>query len=256
MSGKDHTPYVDTKVEAGIATITFFHPSHNALPGNLLERLVVALDQVAADTAVRVVILKSGGDRTFCAGASFDELLAIRDKDQGKRFFMGFASVINAMRRCPKLIIVRVQGKAVGGGVGIAAAADYCLATRYAAVRLSELAIGIGPFVIEPAVRRKIGLAAMAELTVSTNWRDAEWAAQKGLYAQVLEDQEKLDLEVDALARRLSSFHPAALEEMKAVFWKDTEDWDRILPARAATSGRLVLSAFTRKALEEFKGRA
>jgi methylglutaconyl-CoA hydratase len=168
---------------------------------------------------------------------------------------MGFAGVINAMRRCPKLIIVRVQGKAVGGGVGIAAAADYCLATRHAAIRLSELAIGIGPFVIEPAVRRKIGLAATAELTVSTDWRDAAWAAQKGLYAQVLEDQVSLDQAVRALAQKLVSFNPDALREMKSVFWQGTASWDEILLERAAISGRLVLSEFTRKTLTAFKNR-
>lgn len=248
-------PYVNTDIQEGIATITFFHPAHNALPGDLLHRIVRALDQVGAEEKVRVVVLKSGGDLTFCAGASFDELLAIRDKDQGKRFFMGFAGVINAMRRCPKLIIVRVQGKAVGGGVGIAAAADYCLATRHAAIRLSELAIGIGPFVIEPAVRRKIGLAATAELTVSTDWRDAAWAAQKGLYAQVLEDQVSLDQAVRALAQKLVSFNPDALREMKSVFWQGTASWDEILLERAAISGRLVLSEFTRKTLTAFKNR-
>lgn len=253
MSSTNQAAYVATKIKEGIATVTFFHPGHNALPTALLDQLVVELEQAGADSEVRVVILRSAGNRTFCAGANFDELLAIKDEEQGKRFFMGFAAVLNAMRRCPKLIIVRVQGKAIGGGVGLAAAADYCLATRYAAIRLSELAIGIGPFVIEPAVRRKLGLAATTELTVSTDWRDADWAARKGLYAQVLDDQEALDQEVQALARRLASFNPEALREMKAVCWQGSEDWDRILPARAAISGRLVLSTFTRKALQEFK---
>lgn len=255
MLNKRKQAYVSTTIREGIATLQFYHPSHNALPSDLLSQIVTALDEVGSQVEVKVVVLESGGDRTFCAGASFDELLAIRDKDQGKRFFMGFASVINAMRRCPKLIIVRVQGKAVGGGVGIAAAADYCLASRHAAIRLSELAIGIGPFVIEPALRRKLGLAATASLAVSTTWRSAEWALEKGLFDQVLEDQETLDQEVAALAYRLASFNPAALREMKAVFWEGTEDWDRILPARAATSGSLVLSEFTRKALEAFKAK-
>lgn len=249
-------PYVNTDIQEGIATITFFHPAHNSLPADLLDQIVTALDRMSVEASVRVIVLQSGGGRTFCAGASFDELLAIRDKDQGKRFFMGFARVINAMRRCLKLIIVRVQGKAVGGGVGIAAAADYCLATRYAAIRLSELAIGIGPFVIEPAVSRKIGRAATVELTVSTDWRDAAWAAQKGLYAQVLDDQASLDQEVKALAHKLASFNPEALREMKSVFWQGTESWDEVLLERAAISGRLVLSEFTRKTLTAFKNRS
>lgn len=236
-------PYVDTAIQSGIATITFFHPSHNSLPGDLLTKLVSALDKVGLDDSVRIVILQSGGNRTFCAGASFEELKAIRDETQGKNFFMGFANVINAMRRCPKFVIVRVQGKAVGGGVGLAAAGDYCLATQHASIRLSELAIGIGPFVIEPAVKRKIGLAATSELTISTDWRDASWAQQKGLFSQVFSDQETLDKAVRELAQKLTSFSLEAQLEMKKVLWKDTDSWDTLLPERAAISGRLAISA-------------
>jgi methylglutaconyl-CoA hydratase len=228
-----------------VATITFFHPAHNSLPGDLLAKLTDALEQVSENEEVKVVLLQSAGNRTFCAGASFDELKAIRNEAQGKSFFMGFANVVNAIRRCSKFVIVRVQGKAVGGGVGLAAAADYCLATKYASVRLSELAIGIGPFVIEPAVSRKIGLAATAELTISTEWRDANWAQQKGLFAKVLPDQETLDTEVTALVDKLARFSLEAQQEMKQVLWKDTESWDTLLPERAAISGRLVLNGLS-----------
>jgi len=204
-----------------------------------------------------VIVLKSVGDRTFCAGASFDELIAIDDFETGKRFFMGFANVINACRKCPKLIIGRVQGKAVGGGVGLASATDYCLATKYAAVKLSELAVGIGPFVVGPAVERKIGTSAMTQLAFNaTEWRSAEWACEKGLYADVFETIEQLDAAVMQLAGKLALSNPEAMRLMKQAFWKTADHWDDLLAERAAMSGKLVLSDFTRKAIEKFKSKA
>jgi len=250
--------YVRTDMlENGIARITFSHPAHNSLPGYLLAALTTAIDEAGKAEAVKVVILQSAGDRTFCAGASFDELSSIEDLDVGRKFFMGFANVINACRKCPKLIIGRVQGKAVGGGVGLASAVDYCLATKFAAVKLSELAVGIGPFVVGPAVARKIGDSAMTQLAYNaTEWKPAAWAADKGLYAEVLEDAEKLDEQVLALANRLAQSNPAAMQEMKQAFWKDADHWDSLLAERAAISGKLVLSEYTKEAIQRFKSKA
>lgn len=247
---------VETQIEAAIATITFTHPSSNALPGKQLKSLAEAIDAVGKDDAVKVVVIKSGGDRAFCAGASFDELLAIEDLEGGKAFFRGFARVINAMRCCPKFIIVRVQGKAVGGGVGIAAAADYCIASKYASVKLSELAIGIGPFVIGPAVERKIGKAAFTQLAIAAaDWQTADWAKDKGLYQDVFPDTERVDAYVDHLARQLATYSTAAMAGMKAIFWEGTDHWDTLLEERATISGQLVLSDATATAIAAFKNR-
>lgn len=256
MSDKTQLGSVEVDVTNGIATITFFHPSHNALPGKLLAELADAIAEVGEDPMARVVVLKSAGDRTFCAGASFDELISIKDFDTGKRFFMGFARVINAMRKCPKFIIGRIQGKAVGGGVGVASATDYCLATQYAAVKLSELAIGIGPFVVGPAVERKLGASGMQQLAINaTEWRSAEWAQDRGLYADVFETTEALDTAVNELAARLAASNPEAMRQLKEIFWQGTEHWDDLLEARAEASGQLVLSDFTVNAINDFKAK-
>ena len=235
---------------AGITTISFFHPAHNSLPGNILADLAAAITQAGQAEATKVVVLQSEGERTFCAGASFDELRAVADAAQGQAFFSGFANVINACRTAPKLIIGRVQGKAVGGGVGLAAATDYCLATTHAAVKLSELAVGIGPFVVGPAVERKIGASAFAQLAIdATQFRSAEWAAARGLYAEVLPDTAALDAAVQALAERLAASSSEAMRELKQVLWAGTDHWDTLLTERAGISGRLVLSEFTRAAI-------
>jgi methylglutaconyl-CoA hydratase len=242
-----------TNVQNKIATIEFGHPASNSFPSELLDRLTKELLNLGKNENVSVIILKSEGDRAFCAGASFDELVAISNLEEGKQFFSGFANVINAMRTCGKLIIGRVQGKTVGGGVGLASACDYVLATENAAIKLSELTIGIGPFVIEPAVKRKMGLAAMSELTLdATNWKNAYWAKEKGLYAKVFETINELDEEVEVLANKLALYNPKALDEMKKVLWKNTEDWTDLLIERAKISGELVLSDFTKKALSKF----
>ncbi|MEM7374559.1 MAG: enoyl-CoA hydratase/isomerase family protein [Bacteroidota bacterium] len=247
---------VDLDIQNGIGTITFFHPSHNSLPSLLLNELAATITAAGEDEKVQVIILKSGGERTFCAGASFDELMQIEDVDTGKEFFMGFAKVINACRRCKNLIIGRVQGKAVGGGVGVAAAVDYCFATQYAAVRLSELAVGIGPFVVGPAVERKIGISAMSQLAVNaTVWQAASWAKDKGLYAEVYDTTEKMDEAVQALAECLAASNPDALAELKTIFWEGTEHWDKLLEERAEKSGRLVLSSFAKEAIQQFKSK-
>jgi len=236
-----------------IAEITFFHPKHNSLPGHLLAELKAAIESCGTDVATQVIILKSGGDRTFCAGASFDELIAINDPATGKEFFQGFAGVINACRKCPKIIIGRIQGKAVGGGVGIAAAVDYCLATKYASVKLSELNIGIGPFVIGPAVERKIGGAAFSQLALNANvFQSAQWAREKGLYAEVHDSAEALDEATVTLAQYLVSTNPEAQRSLKKIFWEGTDHWDRLLEERAAMSGQLVLSAYTKEVLKNY----
>lgn len=247
---------VSTAIQNGIATITFYHPSHNSLPSKILGELVDAITSMGKEEGVKVIVLKSEGNRTFCAGASFDELTAIEDFEAGKTFFSGFANVINACRKCPKLIIGRVQGKAVGGGVGVASATDYCLATKYASVKLSELAIGIGPFVVGPAVARKIGESAMSQLAINaTEWQSAEWAKNKGLYAEVYESVEEMDTAIEALTQKLTTSNPEAMRLLKQIFWQGTEHWDTLLRQRAAMSGELVLSDFTREAIAKFKAK-
>lgn len=256
MEDKTLLGSVDVDIHDSIATITFQHPSHNSLPGKLLAKLANAIKEAGENDEVTVIVLRSGGERTFCAGASFDELIAIEDMEQGKQFFTGFANVINACRTCPKLIIGRVQGKAVGGGVGLASAVDYCYATKYAAVKLSELAVGIGPFVIGPAVERKMGMAAMSQMGINaTDWHSAEWAAAKGLYAKVFETTEEMDAAIAELAFNLSRSNPAAMRMLKEVFWQGTDNWDDLLAERAAMSGELVLSDFTRNAINKFKSK-
>lgn len=226
------------------------------MPGALLRELASTITRCGEDPAASVIVLRSGGDRAFCAGASFDELVAIETAEQGLEFFSGFALVINAMRICPKLIIGRVQGKAVGGGVGLASAVDYCLATEHASVKLSELAVGIGPFVVGPAVERKVGTSAMSQLAIdASSWRSAQWAEERGLYAHVYPSVDALDAGVQELADRLAASNPEAMAELKRIFWAGTEHWDALLAERAAISGRLVLSDFTRNAIAQFKAR-
>lgn len=236
--------YVQTSLENGLATIEFFHPQSNSLPSNILQQLASAVEAADSDNAVRVIVLRSGGNRAFCAGASFDELKQIQSEQEGHKFFMGFAHVINAMRRSGKLIIGRVQGKCVGGGVGMASAVDICLATKFAEVRLSELAVGIGPFVVGPAVERKIGLSAFSQLAIQAHeWRSAAWAREKGLFSDLFDTEEELDKAISALANSLLQSSPDAMREMKRMFWAGTEHWDELLPARAAISGSLILQS-------------
>jgi methylglutaconyl-CoA hydratase len=239
--------------DSGVATISFYHPAQNSLPAALLDSLTDKIDQAGKNEQTRIIILKSGGDRTFCAGASFDELLQIKNKEAGAVFFSGFARVINAIRKSPKIVIARVQGKAVGGGVGLAAAADYCLATEAASIKLSELAIGIGPFVISPAVIRKIGLPAFSQLTIrAVDFQTAQWAKEKGLYNEVYANITDMDEALNGLTEKLASYHPDALTGLKQIIWEGTADWDELLDERAAISGELVLSEFTQMALQDF----
>jgi len=249
--------YVNHRLEHGIATIEFFHPQSNSLPASILNLLANTITEVGGNEHVKVIVLRSGGERAFCAGASFDELIAISDEAGGKKFFSGFAHVINAMRKCPKLIIGRIQGKAVGGGVGVTAACDYAIAVEDASVKLSELAVGIGPFVVGPVVERKVGNSCFAQLAIdTTEWRDAGWALRNGLFAEVHKTPEEADAAIAKLAGRLAKSSPEAMAELKKIFWQGTEHWDTLLLERAAISGTLVLSEFTRNAINTFKAKA
>ena len=250
------TEYVKLTIENSVGTIEFFHPQSNSLPGHILAELATTITTAGEDDNIKVIILKSAGERAFCAGASFDELVAIDTPENGKKFFSGFANVINAARKCPKFIIGRVQGKAVGGGVGMASATDYCFATKFAAVKLSELAIGIGPFVVGPAVEHKVGTSAFSAMTINaTKWFDSSWAREKGLYTEIFDSVEEMDVEIEKLASTLANSNPEAMEGLKKVMWQGTEHWDTLLMERAVSSGKLVLSDFTRNAIEKFKSK-
>lgn len=242
---------VTTSHHNGLATITFSHPAHNAMPGYQLAELTKQIKDAGSDHSVRLIILKSAGDRTFCAGASFDELMTITNEVDGKKFFLGFANVINAIRTCPKIVIGRIQGKAIGGGVGIAAAVDYCMATNFGSIKLSELALGIGPFVVGPPIERKIGTSAFSQLTINaTEWQTAAWAKEKGLYHEVFDSIEQLDNYIQFLAEKLLSSSPEALFEIKKILWKGTEHWDEFLDERAGISGRLVITPAAQNAIK------
>lgn len=245
---------ITTSILNQVATIEFSHPASNSFPSTLLQELTDEINTLSKNDSASIIILKSSGTGAFCAGASFDGLLSINNYEDGSRFFSGFANVINAMRKCPKLIIGRIHGKAVGGGVGLAAACDYSFATTKSEIKLSEIAIGIGPFVIEPAVSRKIGKMAMAEMTLNpTVWKTSKWAFEKGLFSEVFETIEELDYRLNQYVTEISSYNKEALNEMKKVLWEGTNHWDSLLYERAAISGRLVLSDFTKNALEKFK---
>jgi methylglutaconyl-CoA hydratase len=248
--------FVKTELKNGIAVITFFHPQSNSMPGYQLRALAEEVEKAGANKDAKVIVLKSEGEKAFCAGASFDELISIKDIQTGTIFFSGFAGVINAMRKAPKFVLVRVQGKAVGGGVGIAGSGDYTFAVKGAAIKLSELAVGIGPFVVGPAVQRKIGTSAFSELTINaTEWREASWAKEKGLYNDLYESVEEMDKGIDALAQKLATSNPEAMAMLKKIMWEGTENWDQLLIERAGMSGKLVLSEFTVNAINKFKAK-
>ena len=248
--------YVDVETHKGITTIEFFHPQSNSLPHRILESLANEIHDAGGDPETKVIILRSGGEKAFCAGASFDELTKIENEKQGFSFFSGFADVINAMRKCPKFIIGRIHGKCVGGGVGLAASVDYAIALEGAEIKLSELAIGIGPFVVGPAVQRKLGLSCFSQLAIDASmWRNADWARRKGLYSELHSSVESMDESIRRLSHQLSHSSAEAMAEMKKIFWQGTETWDELLCQRAEISGRLVLSRFTKEAISKFKAK-
>lgn len=245
--------YVHSTQKDGLATIEFFHPSHNSLPGDILAQLKSAIDKAGADDAIRLILLKSGGERTFCAGASFTELVSIENEESGKTFFMGFANVINAIRTCGKIVIGRVQGKTVGGGVGLASAVDFCIATKYASIRLSELAVGIGPFVIGPAVVRKVGMSCFQDMSLTPDeWKSPQYAMDKNLFHKVFDDASAMDQYIDAFTQELLGRNPKALTGLKKVFWEGTDHWDKLLEERAITSGKLILSDHAKSSIKGF----
>jgi methylglutaconyl-CoA hydratase len=249
--------FVKSEIKNGIGYITFFHPQSNSMPGQQLRNLAAEVEKLGKDDQAKVIVIQSEGEKAFCAGASFDELIAIKDLDTGLKFFSGFAAVINAMRKAPKFVIARVQGKAVGGGVGIASAADYTYAVKEASIKLSELAVGIGPFVVGPAVERKVGTSAFCQLTINaTEWQSAQWAKEKGLYAELFDNTADMDKSIDALASKLANSNPEAMSMLKKVMWEGTENWDTLLIERAGMSGKLVLSEFTINAINKFKAKA
>ncbi len=248
--------YVISETHNGITNIEFFHPQSNSLPRRILESLANEIHAAGGDADTKVIVLRSGGDKAFCAGASFNELTAIENEENGFQFFSGFANVINAMRKCPKLIIGRIHGKCVGGGVGLAAAVDYAIATEGAEVKLSELAVGIGPFVVGPAIERKIGNSAFSQLAIdAAMWRNADWARRKSLFAEVHPAPEGMDESITRLSAQLAHSNTEAMAELKKVFWKGTDDWDDLLNQRAQISGKLVLSSFTKEAIQKFKSK-
>lgn len=245
--------FVNKLVSNGVATIEFFHPAHNSMPSYQLKSLQASIIECSDDDEVKVILLKSAGDRSFCAGASFTELASIKNEEESKSFFMGFANVINAIRKNKKLVIGRIQGKAVGGGVGLAAACDYAFATKHAAIRLSELAVGIGPFVIGPAVERKVGLAAFSQMSLTPNkWQTAEWAMYKGLFTEVFDEIPIMDDAIEKFLNDLTSSHAEALFELKNVFWQGTEQWENLLPSRAGISGSLLLQPFSQELIKKY----
>lgn len=242
-------------IDAGIATIRFSHPKGNSLPGALLQQLARTITDVGQTPDTRVIILRSDGTGPFCAGASFDELVSIASPDEGEVFFSGFSAVILAMIRTPQFVIVRVQGRTAGGGIGIAAAADYAVATRSAAVKLSELAVGIGPFVVGPVIARRVGMGPFMAMSVDADWRDSAWCESHGLFARVFDDVAGMDAGIEALAATLAVSNPEAMRLMKGVAWQGTEHWETLLAERARMSGTLVLSDFTRQAIAKFKAK-
>ena len=257
MLNEVHGGYVQTETHGSITTIEFHHPAGNSMPAKLLEELAHAIHGAGNENDTKVIVLRSSGTTSFCAGASFTELSALTTVDEAQKFFSGFAHVINAMRTCPKFIIARVHGKAVGGGVGIIAAADYAVAVEGADIKLSELSIGIGPFVIGPVLQRRIGISAFSHLAIDSGmWRNAEWAKRKGLYAEVHNDADGMDESVSRLATTLTHANPAAVSELKKSFWEGSENWDQILTERAAISGRLALTSFTKHELKKLNTRS
>jgi methylglutaconyl-CoA hydratase len=253
MESKD---YIKLSRSSKIAELIFYSDKSNSLPTKMLNELIAHFNNLSDDPSINVIVLRSDGDKAFCAGASFDELIEIEDFASGKKFFMGFAELINAMRKCRKIIVGRIHSKVVGGGVGLAAASDYTLASRDASLRLSELALGLGPFVIGPPIERKIGKEAFTEMSLDCEWRSAEWGKQHGIYTEIFDTYEELDDHLKNFTEQLSERSPDALENLKKIFWEGTDDWDRLLEERAESSGKLVLSDYTKNYIRDFKNKS
>lgn len=247
--------YVNLTIENKIATISFFHPKSNSLPSKLLKLLIEKIYEVSENEKVNLVLLKSEGDKAFCAGASFDELINIDNFEDGKEFFMGFARLINAIRQCKKIVIGRIHGKVVGGGVGLVAACDYTFAHESASLRLSELALGLGPFVVGPPIERKVGKEIFVEMSLDCKWRSAAWGLNHGFYNHVYNSIDELDKNISVFVDELREKSAKALTNLKKIYWEGTEHWDKLLEERAESSGRLVLSDYTKNFIHEFKSK-
>lgn len=244
---------VTLSIVDNIGIIEFFHPKGNSLPSELLNKLVDTFHKVSTNSSIAVIVLKSSGDGAFCAGASFDELIQIEDQESGQRFFSGFAHLLLAMINTPKFIVTQVQGKVVGGGVGIVAASDYVIATKDSSIKLSELTLGIGPFVIAPIIEYKIGVSALASLSINaSDWKDANWALQKGLYHELVANKIELEDSALKLASKLSAYNPEAMKELKKILWEKLVDLEKLLPERAHISGKLAQSEFTKSFINKF----
>ena len=246
---------VVVELRDSIAVVQFSHPKSNSLPGALLRRIAEEITRIAANSGIKVIVLCSEGTGAFCAGASFDEMKTVSDAVGGREFFSGFAKVILAMTRAPQFVVARVQGKVTGGGVGLVAASDYSLAVRGASLKLSELAVGLGPFVIGPVVERKVGRGPFEAMSIDADWRDADWGERHGLFSRVFDDTTAMDAALEKLLRFLAGANPEAIRQLKHSFWLGTEDWEQLLDRRAAISGALALSAHTRAAIEKFESR-
>lgn len=245
--------FVTQELKNNIAEITFGTPKSNALPGEILEKLAQTIIESGKDENVKAILLKSEGEKAFCAGASFDELLEIEELEKSKIFFGGFAKVLNAMRNCGKLVVVRVQGKTTGGGVGIACAADYCFATKDAAMALTELNLGIGPFVIGPYVERKIGKSAYGAMSIDADFRSADWCEKHDVYHSVSENIQEMDEKIAAFMNKLSERSAEALALIKKVSWEGSEHFDQLMPERILMSASLILEDSAKKNIELIK---
>lgn len=247
--------FVQHTFNNNISEITFGHSKSNSLPGEILERLAETILEAGKSSDTKAILLKSDGEKAFCAGASFDELLTIEDLETSQNFFGGFAKVLNAMRNCGKLVIVRVQGKTTGGGVGIACAADYCFATESAAMALTEINLGIGPFVIGPYVERKIGKSAYSAMSVDADFRSAEWCKNHDVYHSVSETIEEMDEKLQEFLGKLSERNSDALALIKKVSWEGTEHFDELMPERIHMSASLILEDSAKKNIASIKER-
>jgi methylglutaconyl-CoA hydratase len=247
--------FVISEIKNSISIITFGTPKSNSLPGEILEKLAQTILDEGSKNEVKAILLKSDGDKSFCAGASFDELLEIEELEKSKIFFGGFAKVLNAMRNCGKLVIVRVQGKTTGGGVGIACAADYCFATEEAAMALTELNLGIGPFVIGPFVERKVGKSAYSAMSIDADFRSADWCEKHDVYHSVSENIEIMDVEINAFMEKLSTRSSDALALIKKVSWEGTEHFEQLMPERILMSASLILEDSAKENIGKIKER-
>lgn len=246
-------PTVHTQIENSIAKIQFYNPASNACDPSMLAQMVHAFNTLSANSQVKVILLSSKGNKAFCAGASITHLSELKDMKAATDFFSGFGRLILSMKNCNKIIVTSVQGKAVGGGVGIIAASDYVIATENSGLRLSELMIGIGPLVIAPAVIRKVGVAHFSQLSLKpSTWKDAKWGAAHGLFNELVTDGDSLENVTVDYCNSLASYSAQALSALKSVLWQGTEHWEELLYENAAKTATLSLSEDAQESFKKF----